>query len=87
MSVADPVPPALTSLLMDDAIGRSALRKAGWRLIPLIAVGYGVAYMDRVNIGFPAARARVESNDVRLSSRKAGGPMDPPQEIRVWRTK
>ncbi|HWB31916.1 MAG TPA: MFS transporter [Acidobacteriaceae bacterium] len=31
---------------------RSALRKATWRLIPLIALGYGVAYMDRVNIGY-----------------------------------
>jgi ACS family tartrate transporter-like MFS transporter len=46
------VPPALTSLLTDDAIGRSALRKAGWRLIPLIAAGYGIAYMDRLNISF-----------------------------------
>lgn len=27
------------------------MRKATWRLIPLIATGYGVAYMDRVNIG------------------------------------
>jgi ACS family tartrate transporter-like MFS transporter len=52
MSVTEPVPPALTSLLTDDAIGRSALRKAGWRLIPLIAAGYGIAYMDRLNISF-----------------------------------
>ena len=34
------------------AIGRSAMRKATWRLIPLLAFGYGVAYMDRVNISF-----------------------------------
>ncbi len=34
------------------ANGRSAMRKATWHLIPLIALGYGVAYMDRVNIGF-----------------------------------
>jgi MFS transporter, ACS family, tartrate transporter len=34
------------------AIGRSATRKAMWRLIPLIALGYGTAYMDRVNISF-----------------------------------
>jgi ACS family tartrate transporter-like MFS transporter len=46
------VPPALTTLLTDDAIGRSALRKASWRLIPLIALGYGIAYMDRLNISF-----------------------------------
>jgi ACS family tartrate transporter-like MFS transporter len=36
----------------NEKIGRSAMRKATWRLIPLIALGYGVAYMDRVNIGF-----------------------------------
>ncbi len=34
------------------AIGRAAMRKATWRLIPLIALGYGTAYMDRVNISF-----------------------------------
>src|SRR5271170_3118836 len=36
----------------DEAIGRSATRKAALRLIPLIALGYGTAYMDRVNISF-----------------------------------
>jgi ACS family tartrate transporter-like MFS transporter len=35
-------------------IGRSALAKASWRLLPLIGLGYGVAYMDRVNISFAA---------------------------------
>jgi MFS transporter, ACS family, tartrate transporter len=34
--------------------GRSALRKVSWRLLPLIGLGYGVAYMDRVNISFAA---------------------------------
>ena len=33
-------------------IGRSAQRKAGLRLIPVIGVGYGLAYMDRINISF-----------------------------------
>ena len=28
-----------------DPIAGSALRKVTWRLIPLIALGYGVAYM------------------------------------------
>ncbi len=37
-----------------SAVGRSALAKASWRLLPLIALGYGVAYMDRVNISFAA---------------------------------
>ena len=36
--------------------GRSALRKASLRLIPLIALGYGAAYMDRVNISFAAVQ-------------------------------
>jgi ACS family tartrate transporter-like MFS transporter len=34
------------------AVGASAQRKASLRLIPLIAVGYGLAYMDRINISF-----------------------------------
>ncbi|MFZ0630649.1 MAG: MFS transporter [Acidobacteriaceae bacterium] len=38
----------------DEAIGRSALRKASVRLLPLIGVGYGIAYMDRVNVSFAA---------------------------------
>ena len=33
-------------------IGESALRKAGLRLIPVIGVGYGLAFMDRINISF-----------------------------------
>lgn len=36
------------------SVGRSALRKASLRLIPLIGVAYGVAYTDRVNISFAA---------------------------------
>ncbi|MGD0346488.1 MAG: MFS transporter [Terracidiphilus sp.] len=36
----------------DETIGRSAQRKAAVRLLPLLAVGYGLAYMDRINISF-----------------------------------
>ena len=43
-----------------QSIGSSAMRKATWHLIPLIAVGYGVAYMDRVNIGFAALRMNAD---------------------------
>jgi ACS family tartrate transporter-like MFS transporter len=32
----------------------AALRKARWRLIPLLAVGYLIAYMDRSNISYAA---------------------------------
>jgi ACS family tartrate transporter-like MFS transporter len=45
MSVAPPLP-------VDHAVGRAAMRKASSRLIPLFALGYGIAYMDRVNISF-----------------------------------
>ncbi|HTV83354.1 MAG TPA: MFS transporter [Acidobacteriaceae bacterium] len=38
----------------EEAIGRSALRKASLRLLPLIGLGYGIAFMDRVNISFAA---------------------------------
>ena len=44
----------------DAAIGASALRKASWRLLPLIGLGYGVAYMDRVNISFAAAKMNAD---------------------------
>lgn len=36
----------------DTAIGESALRKASLRLLPVIGVGYGLSYMDRLNISF-----------------------------------
>ncbi len=39
-----------------DPVGQTAIRKAAWRLVPLIAVGYGAAYMDRVNISFAATQ-------------------------------
>jgi ACS family tartrate transporter-like MFS transporter len=35
-----------------DPIGKSAIRKASLRLLPLLALGYGAAYMDRINISF-----------------------------------
>jgi MFS transporter, ACS family, tartrate transporter len=48
---------ATTGALTDEEsrlklIGESALRKASLRLLPVIAVGYGLAYMDRINISF-----------------------------------
>jgi ACS family tartrate transporter-like MFS transporter len=36
------------------ALEQSAYRKASLRIIPLIALGYGAAYIDRVNISFAA---------------------------------
>ena len=37
-----------------DSVGRTALRKASWHLLPLLFFGYGIAYMDRLNISFAA---------------------------------
>ena len=37
-----------------EAIGASAQRKAALRLLPVIGVGYGLAFMDRINISFAA---------------------------------
>lgn len=42
-------PPALA---VEEAIGRSTQRKASLRLLPVIGVGYGLAFMDRINISF-----------------------------------
>lgn len=42
------------------AIGESAQRKAAWRLLPVIAVGYGLAYMDRINISFASLQMNKE---------------------------
>lgn len=49
MSTIEPPPFAHET---DATVGRSAVRKASWRLIPLIALGYGTAFMDRANISF-----------------------------------
>lgn len=49
----------------DDALLTRALRKASIRLLPLIALGYGTAYMDRVNISFAAPTMNL---DLHLSS-------------------
>ncbi|HEY2750127.1 MFS transporter [Phenylobacterium sp.] len=38
----------------DAALERSTLRKAALRLLPLMGLGYGIAFMDRVNISFAA---------------------------------
>ena len=37
---------------MQEAVARSAQRKASLRLIPVIGIGYCLAYMDRINISF-----------------------------------
>ena len=54
MSVIEPIPPPDDTSMADAAVGASAIRKATLRLIPLLAVSYGIAYIDRVNISFAA---------------------------------
>src|SRR5258705_6755219 len=44
----------------DEATGASAMRKATLRLIPLIALGYGAAFTDRVNISFAALQMNLD---------------------------
>jgi MFS family permease len=38
-----------------NSIEQSTLRKASWRLLPLLMLTYFVAYLDRVNLGFAGA--------------------------------
>ena len=40
----------------DCAAAASAQRKAAIRLLPIISIGYGLAYMDRINISFASLR-------------------------------
>ena len=51
---------------LDSAsIGASAQRKASLRLLPVIAIGYLFAYMDRINISFASLRM---NNDLHFSA-------------------
>lgn len=46
--------------LPDRAVGRSAMKKALWRILPLIALAYLFAYMDRVNVSFAATQMNAD---------------------------
>ncbi len=39
---------------------RRAVSKAGWRILPLLAVGYLFAYIDRVNVSFASTQMNVD---------------------------
>lgn len=47
---------------MDEqaTIGASAMRKALWRIVPLMLLAYLCGYMDRVNVGFAAVQMNVD---------------------------
>jgi len=49
----------------DEATGSSAQRKAALRLLPLISIGYALAYIDRINISFASLRM---NDDLRFSA-------------------
>ena len=50
--IEPPVPDAASPVLQGWKHRSFGGAQGGWRLIPLIALGYGTAYMDRVNISF-----------------------------------
>jgi ACS family tartrate transporter-like MFS transporter len=37
-----------------------AVTKAGWRILPLLGIGYLIAYMDRVNVSFASTQMNVD---------------------------
>ena len=51
---------AINEVRATSEVGRSAMRKALWRIVPLIALAYLCAYTDRVNVGFAAARMNAD---------------------------
>ena len=46
----------------DTNVGARATAKVAWRLLPLIALAYGISYMDRVNIGYAARSMTLDLN-------------------------
>ncbi len=51
--------------LPESAISRSAMSKVFWRILPLIALAYLFAYMDRVNVSFAATQM---NHDLKFSA-------------------
>ena len=45
---------------LDTAVERSAMTKASWRILPLLGLGYLVAYVDRANISFAATQMNAD---------------------------
>jgi len=44
----------------EAAIERSAMRKAAWRILPLLGLGYLMSYIDRVNVSFAATQMNAD---------------------------
>jgi ACS family tartrate transporter-like MFS transporter len=43
-----------------NSVGTAAIRKVSWRLLPLLFLGYGIAYVDRLNISFASLQMNQE---------------------------
>ena len=43
-----------------EELTRSALSKASWRILPLLGIGYLIAYMDRVNVSFASTQMNAD---------------------------
>jgi ACS family tartrate transporter-like MFS transporter len=43
-----------------ESVERSAMRKAAWHLLPILGLGYMIAYIDRVNISFAATQMNAD---------------------------
>jgi ACS family tartrate transporter-like MFS transporter len=63
----EPSQPAAS--LAHGPIGRSALRKASLRILPMLGLGYGAAFIDRVNISFASLQM---NRDLHFSSSMYG---------------
>ena len=46
--------------MSESEIARGAMRKVSWRILPLLGVGYLVAYMDRINVSFAALQMNAD---------------------------
>lgn len=55
--------------ISDPEIGRTAMRKAMWRIVPLIFLAYTVAFIDRVNVSFAALQM---NDDLKFSATTYG---------------
>ena len=62
-------PPAAPAPEDSAAIERSAMSKLAWRLMPFLTVGYFLASLDRVNVGFAALQM---NQDLGLSAAAFG---------------
>jgi ACS family tartrate transporter-like MFS transporter len=54
---------------MNSDLEKSTIRAVTWRLIPLLVLGYLIAYVDRINVGFAATALR---HDLGLSNSAFG---------------